>query len=136
MENKKIILVVEDETPLLNALRDRLRREGFTVLEATDGKHGLEMAKEHRPNLILLDNLMPELDGMSMLEELRKDPFGKSIKVIILTNFEANSTILTKIVKTQPAYYFMKSNISLDKLVEKINELLSKKPVAGPPKDA
>jgi len=83
---RKTILVVEDESLLLNALCDKLTREGFAVLEAKNGKEGLEVALRKHPDLILLDIIMPVMDGMTMLKKLREDTWGKDVKVIILTN--------------------------------------------------
>ncbi len=131
----KKILIVEDELAYVKLLRDKLK-DTYDVLDAPNGKLGLEMAKKHHPDLILLDNIMPEMDGMTMLNELRKDEYGKSAKVIILTNLEVNSTIIMQTVKTQPVYYFVKSDTNLSGLLEKINELLSEKQIDSQPKNA
>ena len=65
---KKTILVVEDELPVLMALKDRIEEEDFSVLTARNGQDGLEAAKSKHPDLILLDIIMPIMDGMTMLE--------------------------------------------------------------------
>lgn len=124
----KKILVVEDELAYVKLLSDKLKGS-YQVLDAPNGKVGLEMAKKHQPDLILLDNIMPEMSGMAMLAELRKNPYGASAKVIILTNLEVNDTIVTQTVKWQPVYYFVKSDIQLDTLVAKIEELLGEKAI-------
>lgn len=84
--NKKTILVVEDDEPIMRILNDKLQMEGFNVLIARDGKEGLKSAITNHPDLILLDILMPGMDGMEMLGKLRKDKWGKKADVIILTN--------------------------------------------------
>jgi DNA-binding response OmpR family regulator len=82
----KTILIVEDEIPLLNILSDRLAREGFAVLEAQNGKAGLKIALAEHPDLILLDIILPVMDGITVLKRLHADPWGKTAKVIMLTN--------------------------------------------------
>ena len=67
---------------------------------------------------------MPEMDGMTMLTELRKDAYGKSAKVIILTNYEPDNTIIGKVMKSQPFFYLVKSDIQLADVIEKIKEVL------------
>ena len=70
------ILIIEDEPPLRKALVHRLGMEDFTVLEAADGEIGLEMALQHKPDLILLDVVMPNMDGLTAIKKLRQDPWG------------------------------------------------------------
>ena len=82
------LLIVEDEMMLVESLKLRLQRDGYTVFTAREGKTGLEIALREKPDLILLDLVMPIMDGLSMLEELRKDLWGKTAKVIMLTNLQ------------------------------------------------
>ncbi|OGM30178.1 hypothetical protein A2801_00330 [Candidatus Woesebacteria bacterium RIFCSPHIGHO2_01_FULL_41_10] len=121
----KKILVVEDELAYLKLLHDQLTAKGYEVLEAKNGKAGLEMAKNEKPDLILLDIRMPIMDGMTMLGLLRQDENGKNTKVIMLTNLEPDDKIVGKVVKDQPMYYFVKSNTKLEDLTEKIHDVLS-----------
>ena len=79
------ILVVEDEAGIRNNLTTLLRLEGYTILDAANGRIGLEQARAHLPDLILSDVMMPELDGYSMLEQLRADPVTESIPLVFLT---------------------------------------------------
>ncbi len=127
----KKILVIEDELAYVELLKDKLK-DGYQVLDAQNGKQGLAMAKKHQPDLILLDNIMPEMDGLTMLAELRKTPYGETAKVIVLTNLEANDTIIGQTVKLQPIYYFVKSDTQLDTLLAKIEELLGEKEIDSP----
>ncbi len=121
----KKILVIEDELAYLKLLYDQLSKVGYEVFQATDGKKGIATALKEKPDLILLDIRMPVMDGMTMLHELRKDEYGKSAKVVFLTNIEPDDTIIQKVVKDQPTYYFMKSDIQLSELMEKVNDLLA-----------
>lgn len=121
----KKILVVEDELAYLKLLNSQLTEKGYQVIEAMDGKKGLEMAKKENPDLILLDIRLPVMDGMAMLDELRKEEAGKKTKVIMLTNLEPDEKIIKQVVSDQPAYYFVKSDIQFNDLLEKIKELLT-----------
>lgn len=121
----KKILIVEDELAYLNLLRNQLREQGYTVIEAIDGKKGLQKAKSEKPDLILLDIRMPVMDGMTMLDLLRQDPSGKKTKVIMLTNLEPDDRIINKVVSDQPSYYCVKSDVKFSDLLEKIKELLA-----------
>lgn len=123
---KKIILVVEDESPQLKALTEHFTREGFLVLQAKNGEEGLEMAIKEQPDIILLDVLMPKMDGMTMLKKLRQEnDWGKNVPVIVLTNLNPDSKEVNQaIAEDEPAYYLVKSDISLGELLEKVKEVL------------
>lgn len=87
MISKQTILIVEDEAPLRNVVRDKLTREGYFVLTAKNGREGLDVALAKHPNLILLDIDLPVMDGIDMLKSIRADPWGETAKVIMLTNY-------------------------------------------------
>lgn len=124
----KKILIVEDEAPLRNLLRNKLGSEGFSVLEAKDGEEGLEIALREHPDLILLDIIMPKMDGMVVLRKLREDVWGKNASIIILTNYDTNDPILHAVVIDQPSYYLIKSDTPLEKVLEKAREVLESNP--------
>lgn len=125
MDPRKVLLVVEDDKPLRTALVDKLRHEGFSVLEANDGEDGLTKSLTYKPNLILLDLLMPHMDGATMMDKLRADSWGKEVPIIILTNYDADDKILQKVVADLPAYYCLKASTPLEELVQKIKGVLS-----------
>lgn len=134
MENsQKKILIIEDEPSMLNILNDKLLETGWETLQARNGEEGLTIALEKHPDLILLDLLMPKMDGSTTIHKLREDDWGKTVPVIMLTNVSPDTdTALKDILKTQPAFYFVKSDIDLATLVEKIKEVLSSaKPIAS-----
>jgi two-component system cell cycle response regulator DivK len=81
----KTILIVEDEPRNLKLLRDLLQRFGYEILEATDGEQGVEKAKEKIPNLILMDIMMPKMDGLEATRIIKADTKTKHITVIALT---------------------------------------------------
>lgn len=123
---KNKILIVEDDRLLQDGYALALQAENFQVLRANDGQEGLELALKEKPDLILLDILMPIMDGLQMLEELRKDEsYGKKASVVLLTNLSAtNEDIVKKVAQTGPMYYIVKSSLTFREVVEKIKEVL------------
>ena len=120
----KTILIVEDERPLRQAMRDKLQRSDFTVLEAENGKEGLETAVREKPDLILLDLMMPILDGMSMLKELRaKNAWGKTAKVIILTNLSGGDVErIRDVAELTPLSYLVKSDLKIADVLKTVQD--------------
>jgi len=91
--NKIKILIIEDEKSLLSVLADKFRREGFFVYEACDGRENLESALSNIPHLIILDLVMPGMDGLTMLKKLREDKRGSGVPVLILSNLSGEDQI-------------------------------------------
>lgn len=116
----KKILIVEDDRTLLKALKIKFGSQGFEVLEAFDGEEGLKLASTEKPDLILLDILMPKMNGNEMIDKLRELMLDKLPPVVILTNLP------------QPDYspyaktVLIKSNTDLSEVVEKVKEELLK----------
>ena len=126
--NKKVlILVVEDEKILADTLKERLEQEGFDVSSAYDGEEGLKLALNQHPDLILLDLLLPKIDGITVLNKLNKDTWGSNAKVIILTNVNDPDNVIMKtgLSGLKKDYeYLIKTNWSLDAVVYKIRKTL------------
>lgn len=116
----KKILIVEDETPLRNAVSDILTFEGFEVFQAKNGQEGLNAALKEHPDLILLDLMMPVMDGLTMLEKLRQDAdYGKKAAVILLTNI--NDPEKVAMATEAGSYDFLvKSDWNIEDVVKKI----------------
>lgn len=126
MKMQKTILVVEDEKPLRDILIDILHRENFKTLQAKNGAEGVKTALAKHPDCILLDLLMPEMDGMTALGKIRKDAWGAKVPVIILTNLSAtNEHLVEAVVTDKPAYYLIKADWKLHDVVKKIEEVLA-----------
>lgn len=90
----KNILIIEDDANLRSILRDSLTAEGYTAYEAKNGEEGLELALSRKPDLILLDIVLPNMDGLSVLSEIRKDePWGQNARVVMLTNLSDNQSV-------------------------------------------
>ena len=124
-DQKKIVLVVEDEEPMQLVLRDVLKVEGYEVLEAKNGVEGLERALKGHPDLILLDILMPKMDGLEMLKKLRDDKWGLHVPVIVLTNLSDNEDI-AKAVEEDVFEYFVKTDIRIDEVIQRIRDKIGR----------
>ena len=81
----KTVLVIDDEQPIIQIVHTILSSEDYTVISAINGIRGIELAREYRPDLIILDRYMPEHDGLAVLEKLKNDPHTKDIPVMMLT---------------------------------------------------
>lgn len=81
----KKILIIDDEPQILLICGTRLKANGYQVVTAISGEQGLEKAREEKPDLVLLDHLMPEMDGMEVLERMKQDPETRGIPVVIFT---------------------------------------------------
>lgn len=88
--NKKVLLV-EDEEQIITILKEKIAQAGAEVIVARNGEEGLKKAFDNRPDLILLDILMPGMDGIEMLKRLRDDKWGKKARVVVLTNLSHDS---------------------------------------------
>lgn len=119
----KRILLVEDDRFLRRACEASLRQRGFTVIAATDGEEGLRLARADRPDLILLDLLMPKLPGVEVLRALKADPDTKSIPVLILSNSSREQDV-SEVLSLGAVDYWVKANLSLKELGERVARLL------------
>lgn len=113
----KRILIIEDNNILSNSLKEALNDEGIEVIQAFDGETGLKAAKDIKPNLILLDLLLPELHGLDLLKELRKDEWGKEAPVIILSVLNESETIGAAL-EGNVFTYMAKDQYTLDDIVK------------------
>jgi DNA-binding response OmpR family regulator len=126
MAKKKMkILVVEDESFLLDLYQIKLEQAGFEVVKAGNGNEGVSLARLEQPGLILLDILMPEIDGYEMLAKIKSDPKTKKIPVIIFSNLSQKEEI-EKGLKLGASDYIIKTSITPAQLEEKVKEFLKK----------
>lgn len=115
------ILIIEDEPILQKALSVALQQAGYEIKSALEGETGLKLAKEIKPNLILLDLILPKMDGFEILSELKKDESVKDIPVIILTNLESSQDIERALVLGAKTY-LVKANYDLKDVIQKVKE--------------
>ena len=117
------VLIVEDETQIAKMYEFKLEKSGYEVMCAVNGIDGLKIASDFKPDLILLDIMMPEMNGDKMLKILRSKDWGKNIRVIILTNIskdEAPSSLRLLNVDR----YIVKAHYTPAQVIEIVNELL------------
>jgi DNA-binding response OmpR family regulator len=120
----KKILIVEDEQSLSHVLSEKIQKEGYAVKVASDGFKGLAALKEDNYDLILLDVLMPNMNGLAMLDEVRKSSGHPDIPVIIISNLQ-DPSLMTQALELNSLDYLVKSDWSLSDIVAKIKERLS-----------
>ena len=118
----KTILIVEDEPKNMTLTRDMLKISGYETIEAVDGRQGVEKAKSARPDLILMDIMMPKMDGYAACREIKADPATKNIPVIMLTavGYDLNK----KLAKQMGADGYVTKPFSRQQLVDAIGLLL------------
>jgi two-component system response regulator ResD len=121
---KTKILIVEDDNALRKVLCDKFRMDGFSILEAPTGQEALGEALTKHPDLILLDLMLPGMDGISVLEELRKDAWGSRVKVVVMTNLKKGESLGAQTEKYKVASFIEKADISLDDITTKIRNIL------------
>jgi two-component system response regulator MprA len=119
------ILIVEDEVPLRKALAEEFLDAGYIVIEAGDGLEGFDSALREHPDVILLDQLMPKMNGVSMLKQLRGDSWGSSVPVIMATNMSTTDTI-NEAIDAGANDYFIKSEVSVADIIKLVEERLSR----------
>ena len=125
-KENKTVLIIEDEQSLLGALKEKFTSEGFSVLTAENGEQGLAEAIKHEPDIILLDIILPKMDGLSMLNKLRHDGWAKDTPVFILTNVDDREKMATA-VDNMVQGYFIKSDQKLEDIVAAVRQKLNSK---------
>ena len=126
MADKAKVLVVEDEEILLTALKEELENGGYDVVGAVDGEDGLAKVKSSKPELVLLDLVMPKMDGMEMLRKLKEDSEIRDTPVVILTNLSDYERI-SEALSLGAMDYLVKANYKLEDLLEKVKTVISRK---------
>ena len=123
--NKKTkILLAEDDKFISRAYKDGLERAGFNLILASDGEEAVKLIKTEKPDLVLLDVIMPLKNGFEVLEEVKKDPETKDIPVIVLSNLGQDSDI-AKGRSLGAVDYLVKANFTMAEVVEKIKKYLT-----------
>ena len=119
----KKVLIVEDEPTLSGAMKAKLEKEGYVVAIAKNGLEGLQMVSTEKPDIVLLDIVMPVMDGISLLRNLRRDPQAGGVPVIVLSNLSDSEDIL-KVMEDEAYDYLIKSDVTLETIVAKIKARL------------
>ena len=119
----KKILFIEDEAALQEAFGEVLKQAGYKVVMALDGEIGLRLAKSEKPDLILLDLVLPKLHGFEVLKELKKEKETEDIPVIVLTNLEKVEDV-EKAIELGAKTYLVKTQYNLEEVIVKIRKII------------
>ena len=121
---KKTVLLVEDEIDLVDLYTEILTEAGYVVLASYDGEDGIYKAKNEHWDLLLLDIMLPEKDGMAVLEEIQDVEGGKKGPIVLLTNLNSED-LIERGYKLGADDYLIKSEISLEDITKKVQQYLS-----------
>jgi DNA-binding response OmpR family regulator len=119
------IVVVDDDQLLVSMYKQKLAKDGYQVSVALNGKEGLKKIKEEKPTLVLLDIMMPKMNGLEVLAALKSDPQIKNTPVILLTNLARDEEDINKGLEMGAVAYLIKSQIKPSQVVSKVKEILS-----------
>jgi len=119
----KTILFIEDESALQKTFGDLLDSKGYKMISALDGELGFELAKKEKPDLILLDIVLPKANGLEVLKRIKADPEIKAIPIIILTNLEGINEV-ERALELGATTYLVKAQYTLEEVFEKIKKAL------------
>lgn len=125
---KAKILLIDDDQSLRQLYSLELTNKGFETVEAVDGDDGLIKAKAEKPNLILMDVMMPKTDGIATLGKIKQDPELKGIPVLMLTNF-GQENLVQQAFSLGADDYLLKYKVTPMEMTEKVEQLLAAKPV-------
>ena len=123
MTHAKKVLIVDDDHSLRSLLRENLEAEGLHVLDTENGESGLKTAFRERPDIILLDIDMPEMDGIVMLNILRQNPRGAKIPVVMLTNIDDISRVADAL-ESESYDYLLKNDTEIRRVIEVVKDRL------------
>lgn len=119
----KTILIVEDDKFLRELIVKKLSNEGYNVLEAVDGEQGVQQIKNSKPDLVLLDLILPGIDGFEVLAEKKEDPFIAAIPVIVLSNLGQKEDV-EKGLNLGAVDYLIKAHFTPGEIIEKVRNVL------------
>lgn len=119
----KTVLIVEDEQSMQRALKNKLEHAGFSVRTASDGEGAVAALQADKPDLVLLDLIMPKLDGISVLRKMKADDALRSVPVVILTNLSSGDKV-AEAMQLGTFDFLVKANYSLDDVLRKVKERL------------
>jgi DNA-binding response OmpR family regulator len=121
--DQKTILIVEDDTIIAESLVYTLEKAGYITQHTVSGRLGVATALKMKPDLLIADLLLPDMNGAEMIREIRKDPWGKTAKVIVLTNLDEEQ-IRNRLITLDILDYLLKVENSLARITEVVNKIL------------
>ncbi len=117
------VLLVDDDEAIITVFSTALKKEGFETVQALNGREGVEKAKSEVPDLILLDQVMPDMQGNDVLKELKLDEKTKNIPVIVLSNF-GQDELVKKAINEGAVDYIFKYQVATSDVINKVKEVL------------
>lgn len=123
-EQKKTILLVDDDPLIIRMYQVKLSNDGYDIEIATNGEEALIAVRKHKPDLILLDLMMPRMNGIETLKSLKGDAKTKNIPVVVLTNLEGREEDISKAKELGALEYIIKSTIDLKELSQQVASIL------------
>lgn len=120
----KKVLIVEDEKAVLNALFGKFGKLGFKVLEAKNGKEGLETMSKEKPDIILVDIKMPVMNGIEMIKNFKNNEKFEGIPFVVLTN-DSTAETMAEVMSVGGTQYFVKSDTPIEAIVDKVKLMLN-----------
>jgi DNA-binding response OmpR family regulator len=124
-DTPKTIMVVEDDQYMSRALQDKFGRSGFKVVAAQDGQKAVEVVRKEKPDIVLLDIMMPKKNGFEILKEIKQDAELQSVPILMLTNLSEESD-RKKTFDLGASDYLVKSNTRINEIVEKVKSHIEK----------
>ena len=125
MSTKTKVAIIEDDMAIVQMYRTKFETEGYDVATAPDGVAGLELIDSFQPDIVLLDLMMPNMNGLEMLSKLRSQPNGREAKVVVLTNMGDTETA-TKVFKMAADDYIVKAEMTPKEVADRVKVLLAK----------
>ncbi len=125
MDDTQTVLIIEDDRNIRDMYTDALSGAGFTVYKAENGKDGIALALSHHPKVILVDIMMPGMNGHKVVNEIRKDTWGKNANIIYLTNMSDAENVVQAVAQ-KPEEYIIKSNTSIKEIINIVRTALYK----------
>lgn len=125
MAKVKKILIIEDESSLLRALRDKFERNGIMVTYAVNGEEGLAMIEKDKPQLVLLDLILPKMSGETILRKMKENKATKNIPVVVLSAKADDATVINCLNNLGADDYMVKSDFTLEQVLGKINKYIN-----------
>lgn len=126
MESQKVkVAIIEDDMAIVQMYRTKFENEGYDVETAGDGASGLELIESYEPDIVLLDLMMPNMNGLDMLQKLRAQQGGQGAKIVVLTNMGDTETA-TRVYKMAADDYIVKAEMTPKQVAERVKGLLAK----------
>lgn len=125
LKDELTVLVVEDDKNIRDMYDDAFSRAGLTVFKAEDGEKGIFLALLHHPKVILVDIMMPGMNGHQVVNAIRKDAWGKDAHVIYLTNMSDAENVVQAVAQ-KPEEYIIKSNVSIKEVINIVRTAMYK----------